>query len=291
MTEKQEEKKSPETGRQSSKFYLSQKGIIYDPAQKKYLVLTLSRDREWFINKYGAGDAPGGRLEIDEDIKDSLMREIKEEVGDIEVEIRDCLGVSSVEYKSGEAMILWYLIYYRNGEIKLSSTHDAFDWKTVKEIESNESYNKWIKEYVKKAEKSIISKSYLDSWKRCQADFENYKKSQAKHLEEFRKYAKMDVILQILPVVDNFEASLAHVPEKEKDSAWVTGITHIKRQIQDILKNNDIEEIEVKAGDKFDPEIHEAVGGDGRKQKVNKVIQKGYKLNGRILRAAKVEVG
>jgi molecular chaperone GrpE len=135
-----------------------------------------------------------------------------------------------------------------------------------------------------------ISEKNLDSWKRCQADFENYKKSQAKHQEEFRKYAKMDVILQILPVVDNFEASLAHVPEKEKDSAWVTGITHIKRQIEDVLKNNDIEEIEVKAGDKFDPEIHEAVGGDGKKQKITKIIQKGYKLNGRILRATRVEV-
>lgn len=288
--DKNEEKKYPEKGRQSSKFYLSQKGIIYDPAQKKYLVLTLSRDREWFINKYGAGDAPGGRLEINEDIKESLMREIKEEVGDIEVEIRDCLGVSRVEYKSGEAVILWYLIYYRNGEIKLSSTHDAFDWKTVEEIESNKSYNKWIKEYVKKAEKSIISKLYLDSWKRCQADFENYKKSQAKHQEEFLKYAKMDVIEQILPVVDNFEASLAHVPAHSKKNKWVEGIVYIKRQLEDVLKNNDIEEIEVNAGDKFDPEIHEAVGGEGKKQKIAKIIQKGYKLNGRIVRAAKVEV-
>jgi molecular chaperone GrpE len=288
---KNDEKKYPEPGRQSSKFYLSQKGIIYDPSQKKYLVLTLSRDREWFINKYGAGDAPGGRLEINEDIKESLMREIKEEVGDIEVEIRDCLGVSSVEYKSGEAMILWYLVYYRNGEIKLSSTHDAFDWKTVEEIESSKSYNKWIKEYVKKAEKSIISKSSLDSWKRCQADFENYKKDQARHQEEFRKYAKMDVMEQILPVVDNFEASLAHVPEKSKENKWVEGVVYIKKQLEDVLKNNDIEEIEVKTGDKFNPEIHEAVGGDGKKQVVKQVLQKGYKLNGRILRAARVEVG
>jgi molecular chaperone GrpE len=56
------------------------------------------------------------------------------------------------------------------------------------------------------------------------------------------------------------------------------------------LKNNDIEEIEVKAGDKFNPEVHEAVGGEGKKQKITKIIQKGYKLNGRIVRAAKVEV-
>ena len=101
----------------------------------------------------------------------------------------------------------------------------------------------------------------------------------------------MDVIEQILPVLDNFEASLAHVPENRKENKWVEGIVYIKKQLEDVLKNNDIEEIEVKIGDKFNPEIHEAVGGDGEKQKMKKVIQKGYKLNGRILRAARVEVG
>ncbi len=291
MTEKNmknEEKKYPDTGQQSPKFYLSQKGIIYDPVQKKYLVLTLSNDKEWLINKYGLSDAPGGRLEINEDIKESLLREIKEEVGDIEVEIKDCLGASRIEYKSGEAVILWYLIYFRNGEIKLSSAHTAFDWKTFEEIENSKNYNKWIKEYIKKAEKSIASKSSLDSWKRCQADFENYKKDQAKEREEFVKFAKLDVILQILPVLDNFEASLSHIPEDKKENGWVTGITHIKRQIEEVLKNNNVEEIETKAGEKFNPEFHEAVAGNG--EKVKKVLQKGYKLNGRIIRAVRVEV-
>ena len=134
-----------------------------------------------------------------------------------------------------------------------------------------------------------LSEKHLDSWKRCQADFENYKKAQVAHQEEFRKYAKIDMIEQILPVVDNFEASLAHVPEKSKENKWVEGIVYIKKQLEDVLRNNDIEEIAVKAGDKFNPEIHEAVTGKG--EKIKKVLQKGYKLNGRILRAARVEVG
>jgi molecular chaperone GrpE len=100
----------------------------------------------------------------------------------------------------------------------------------------------------------------------------------------------MDVTLQILPIVDNFEASLAHVPEESEENKWVEGIVYIKKQLEDILRSNDIEEIPVKAGDKFNPEIHEAVGGDGQKEKVKKVIQKGYKLNGRIVRAVRVEV-
>ncbi|HUD08928.1 MAG TPA: nucleotide exchange factor GrpE, partial [Candidatus Saccharimonadales bacterium] len=61
-------------------------------------------------------------------------------------------------------------------------------------------------------------------------------------------------------------------------------------QLEDVLKNNDIEEILVKPGDKFNPALHEAIGGDGKKQKVARVVQKGYRLNGRILRAARVEV-
>jgi molecular chaperone GrpE len=91
-----------------------------------------------------------------------------------------------------------------------------------------------------------------------------------------------------LPVLDNFEASLAHVPEERKENGWVEGIIHIKRQIEDILKSNGIEEIVVKVGDQFNPEIHEAVAGEG--EKVKKILQKGYRLNGRIIRPTKVEV-
>ncbi len=133
-----------------------------------------------------------------------------------------------------------------------------------------------------------LAEVYLDSWKRCQADFENYKKAQAKHQEEFRKYAKLDVTLQILPVLDNFEAALAHVPEERKDNKWVEGIVYIKKQLEDVLRSNGIEEISVKVGDKFSPEIHEAVAGEG--EKVKKVMQRGYRLDGKIIRAAKVEV-
>lgn len=154
--------------------------------------------------------------------------------------------------------------------------------------EEKKKYKKTEEKCEEKIDYQKLAEKHLDSWKRCQADFENYKKDQEKAREEFRKYAKMDVIEQILPVLDNFEASLAHVPEDEKSNGWVEGITHIKRQIEDILKNNDVEEIAANAGDQFDPAIHEAVTGKG--ETVKKVLQKGYRLNGRILRAAKIEV-
>lgn len=149
-------------------------------------------------------------------------------------------------------------------------------------------------------DKKDKSEEYLNNWKRAAADLENYKKDQIKLMGEFRKFASLDVILQILPVLDNFNISLEHVPEDQKESAWVTGIIYIKKQLEDVLKNNGVEEIEVKVGDEFNPEIHEAVGdtpakggsasGGKEANKIIKIVQKGYKIDNKIIRAAKVVV-
>ena len=152
----------------------------------------------------------------------------------------------------------------------------------------------------KKTEEEVDKKDkaeeYLNNWKRAVADLENYKKDQAKLMGEFRKFASLDVILQIIPVLDNFNVSLDHVPAQEKDSAWVTGITYIKKQLEDVIKNNGVSEIEVKVGDEFNPVVHEAIDtketniGTKENNKIMKVAQKGYKIDGKIIRAAKVVV-
>lgn len=142
------------------------------------------------------------------------------------------------------------------------------------------------------------AEEYLNNWKRTQADFENYKKDQAKMMGDFRKFASLDMIMQILPVLDNFNASLEHVPEDQKDNAWVTGIIYIKKQLEDVLKNNGVSEIETKIGDKFNPEIHEAVKSDSNDANehsndsnvVTRIVQKGYKIDGKVIRAARVIV-
>lgn len=148
----------------------------------------------------------------------------------------------------------------------------------------------------KSADDKALADKYLNNWKRAVADLENYKKAQAKMLGEFRKYASLDMILQILPVLDNFNASLDHVPTDQKNNAWVTGITCIKKQLADVLKNNGVEEIEVKEGDEFNPSVHEAIdtketNTDTKKtNKIMKVVRKGYKIDGKVIRAARVAV-
>jgi molecular chaperone GrpE len=169
--------------------------------------------------------------------------------------------------------------------------------KEKEEKEKNE-----VKKEIKKQDETeqTISKEqeYLDNWKRALADFENYKKDQARRMEEFRKFTKIDFVMQVLPVLDNFHASTDHIPDDQKNSPWVTGIMHIQKQLEDVLKDNGAEEIPVKVGDEFDPAMHEAVHGDTKKtnndtketNKIVKIVRKGYKIDGKVIRAAKVIV-
>mgnify|MGYP005832119321 CR=1 FL=1 len=234
-----------------------------------------------------------GHVELGETLEEAVLREVKEKTG-LDVKTVDKLlfqdSVFEKDFHEKKHFIFIDFICKYEGGSELLKTNeefeDEFKWYKIDEalkLNLTVSTKNLIKSYINYLE----SKNTLDSWKRCQADFENYKKDQAKHQEEFLKFAKMDVIEQILPVLDNFEASLKYVPKKENDSAWVTGIMHIQRQIKDILKNNGVEEIPVKVGDKFDPTFHEALGGKG--EEIKKILQKGYKLNGRVLRAARVE--
>jgi len=265
----------------------------------KVLVLKRASGNIRSAEKY---DFPGGTVEQGESVINALDREIKEETNLI-VEVGPVIFVSDSEkeYALDEerknkiktfTIGIGFLAFYKNGEVKLSDEHQSFEWlnieDAIKKFDGKNMFYDRKKQMLIKAVEYLRNQNAVDSWKRCQADFENYKKDQAKSREEFLKFAKMDVISQILPVLDNFEASLKHVPEDQKKSGWVTGITHIQKQVQDVLKNNGVSEIEVKVGDKFDPEIQEAFSGKG--ESVKKILQKGYKLNGRVIRASKVEV-
>jgi molecular chaperone GrpE len=153
------------------------------------------------------------------------------------------------------------------------------------------------------AEATDVSKEdeYLLGWKRCQADFENYKKRQAESQKDLFRYSIQAIVMQILPVIDNFQASTAHIPEDQKENPWVTGIMYIQKQLEQVLADNGVEECAVKVGDNFDPAEHEAVESkecncdeNGEKKefqnKVKQVVTRGYKMGDRIIRPARVTV-
>jgi molecular chaperone GrpE len=166
------------------------------------------------------------------------------------------------------------------------------------ELTADESVeNKKEEEIQEKTDWKELAEENLYKWKRTVADFENYKKRQAENLKDTIAYANTNLILEILPVIDNFHASTEHIPEEQKDNPWVTGIMYIQKQLEKVLEDNGVSEIVVKTGDDFNPETMEAVKQEESSKKkeesddkVKKVLMKGYKIDGKVIRAARVTV-
>jgi molecular chaperone GrpE len=134
---------------------------------------------------------------------------------------------------------------------------------------------------------------YLAGWQRARADLLNYKKEEIERMGEILKSAEEEFALKILPVLDNFEAAEKAIPDDLKNDGNVKGLLMIKAQIQDFLKSQGLEEMKT-VGESFNPNFHEVVEQVEEKDKESGVIieeiQKGYKVNGRLLRPAKVKV-
>lgn len=134
----------------------------------------------------------------------------------------------------------------------------------------------------------------LAGWQRAAADLENLKKRTSLEKEEYRKYCLEDAVLQILPVLDNFKLATNHVPEDQKDSSWLAGVMHIQKQLSDVIASWGVEEVEIKPGDEFNPEIADAIesveSAEFESGRIVRVAQSAYQMNGKIIRHAKVVV-
>lgn len=136
------------------------------------------------------------------------------------------------------------------------------------------------------------AEEYLDGWKRCLADFDNYKKQQVRTFEELRKYASEGIVQEIIPVLDSFELALKNIPNTSEAKDWKQGIIYVRGQLEDILRSRGLEVINV-VGEKFNPEFHEAIeSAESEKESgtILEELQKGYILYGKVLRPARVKV-
>jgi len=136
------------------------------------------------------------------------------------------------------------------------------------------------------------AEEYLHCWQRAVADYQNLKKQVEKNQAEFVKYANTTLIIELLPILNNFKTAFNCIPDKDKENDWLKGIAHIKKQFEEAMKSLGIEEIKTK-GEKFNPELHEAVDKAKSEQEedmIIKEVQAGYKLNGRVIIPAKVIV-
>jgi molecular chaperone GrpE len=151
---------------------------------------------------------------------------------------------------------------------------------------------KKIKEQLKQCQQE--KQEYLAGWQRAQADFINYKRRQEEQAAEWAKIFGEGLIRDLLPVLDALEPqNYAEIDAEQRGNKdLLNGFKIIREQLMSVLNKHGLEEIK-SIGEKFDPQWHEAVGqaeSGGNEGAVAEEVQKGYALNGKVIRAAKVKV-
>jgi molecular chaperone GrpE len=134
---------------------------------------------------------------------------------------------------------------------------------------------------------------YLENWRRSHADFINYRRRTDNERADMATFATAALLGKILPLLDDFDLALAHLPDEAKGSPWIEGITIIQRKLRRLLEQEGVTPIEA-LGQPFDPNIHEAVikdDGASEPYVVMAELRKGYRLRDRVLRPTLVRVG
>jgi len=169
-----------------------------------------------------------------------------------------------------------------------AEVHDTASDKKSRRFKMRHTQEKALEE--EKAKYAELNDKYL----RLFSEFDNFRKRTAKEKLDLTVTASESVIKDILPVLDDFERALQNM-EKNGNEADLQGVTLIFNKLKDTLKKKGLEEIEAMDAE-FNTDEHEALTmipapDESKKGKVLDVIQKGYKLNGKVIRFARVVVG
>ena len=168
--------------------------------------------------------------------------------------------------------------------------------KEIKEEVTNEEKKETKSEAKQNEEKSELQKKQIefdeldDRYKRVFAEFENYKKRTQKEREGLYNSVLGDIIVNMLPILDNLQMA---VNAECKDEGYKQGVELVEKQFKEFLNKNNVEEIQA-IGEMFDPSVHEAVSRviDDTKQsgEIVQEYRKGYKLGSKVLRHSMVVV-
>ena len=135
-----------------------------------------------------------------------------------------------------------------------------------------------------------------DKYLRLFAEFENYKKRTSKERIELFKSANQELMTVLLPVLDDFERALAHIEDDEEAEELRKGVLLIYQKLIKTLEQKGLAKVDVKQGDVFDAEVHEAITQipaptKKLKGKIVDIVEQGYKLGDKIIRFPKVVIG
>ena len=132
------------------------------------------------------------------------------------------------------------------------------------------------------------SEEYLNNWRRALADYDNLKKETVARRAEWAQYSEQQILEEFIPVYEHLKLALQGANES---NSWLEGVKHVLKQFSDIFKAHGVEEIKT-VGEKFDPNLHEAVGHEESEDKdegeIIREVAGGYKMGERVIRAAKV---
>ena len=173
-------------------------------------------------------------------------------------------------------------------EKEIEYSDENLDDSVVAEESAQETIKK-LREKLKKSEEE--KKEYLDKWQRGTAEFLNARKRDEESKKEFLKFANENLIVELIQVLDSFNMAFSNKEAWEKvDKNWRTGVEYISNQLKKILEDAGLKEID-PIGKPFDPMRDEAIEDGKASDLVTTVVQKGYELNGKTVKAPKVKVG
>lgn len=140
----------------------------------------------------------------------------------------------------------------------------------------------------------LEAEEHKNNWLRSVADFKNYKRRTESEREELIRNASARLLMKLLPVVDDLQRAMEHVPEEIGNNQWLGGVKMVLRKLETILEGEGLQPI-AALGEEFDPNFHEAVmyeeTGEDQANKVVQELQRGYTLGERVLRPTMVKVG
>lgn len=143
--------------------------------------------------------------------------------------------------------------------------------------------------------KAISQKSQIDELtadlQRLQAEFINFKNRSEQEKSQIASFAKIQVVKELLPVIDDLERALSHLPYELKDNKWAQGTQKIHSRLTKQLEKLGISQIQA-LNQPFDPNLHEAISaeGDGDQQVVSDVLQNGYIIGDQVIRHVLVKI-